>query len=103
MKVITAARVSDSHGPVVYSKYEKPNPNGVTDFDSQQEAYNYFIADLTAAITDLQKVIAMPATQNVEDKTSLKSADLVYGGKYGAMGKVCQFIKAEVSHENELC
>ncbi len=79
LKVITAARVSDSHGPVVYSKYEKPNPNGTTDFDSQQDAYNYFITDLSSAIADLQKVIATSATQSVEDKTALKKADLVYG------------------------
>ncbi|PXW17234.1 MULTISPECIES: SusD/RagB family nutrient-binding outer membrane lipoprotein [unclassified Chryseobacterium] len=97
LKVITAARVSDSHGPVVYSKYEKPNPNGVTDFDSQQEAYNYFIADLTAAITDLQKVIAMSATQNVEDKTSLKSADLVYGGNMAQWAKLANSLKLRLA------
>jgi len=97
LKVITAARVSDSHGPVVYSKYEKPNPNGVTDFDSQQEAYNYFIADLTAAITDLQKVIAMSAIQNVEDKTSLKSADLVYGGNMAQWAKFANSLKLRLA------
>lgn len=97
LKVITAARVSDSHGPVVYSKYEKPNPNGVTDFDSQQEAYNYFIADLTAAITDLQKVIAMSATQNVEDKSALKKADLVYGGNMAQWAKFANSLKLRLA------
>ncbi len=38
LKIFVASRVSDSHGPVVYSKYEKPNSNGTTDFDSQQDA-----------------------------------------------------------------
>ncbi len=97
LKVITAARVSDSHGPVVYSKYEKPNPNGVTDFDSQQEAYNYFIADLTAAINDLQKVIAMSATQNVEDKSALKKADLVYGGNMAQWAKFANSLKLRLA------
>ncbi|NIF05596.1 SusD/RagB family nutrient-binding outer membrane lipoprotein [Chryseobacterium sp. Tr-659] len=97
LKVITAARVSDSHGPVVYSKYETPNPNGVTDFDSQQDAYKYFIADLTAAITDLQKVIATPATQNVEDKTSLKNADLVYGGNMAQWAKLANSLKLRLA------
>ncbi|MDR6460064.1 hypothetical protein J2786_003187 [Chryseobacterium vietnamense] len=97
LKVITAARVSDSHGPVVYSKYEKPNPNGVTDFDSQQEAYNYFIADLTAAINDLQKVIAMSATQNVEDKSALKKADLVYGGNMVQWAKFANSLKLRLA------
>ncbi|MCD9618802.1 SusD/RagB family nutrient-binding outer membrane lipoprotein [Chryseobacterium gleum] len=97
LKVITAARVSDSHGPVVYSKYEKPNPNGVTDFDSQQEAYNYFIADLTSAIADLQTVIATPATKNVEDKTSLKNADLVYGGNMAQWAKLANSLKLRLA------
>ncbi|MBE4950245.1 SusD/RagB family nutrient-binding outer membrane lipoprotein [Chryseobacterium culicis] len=97
LKVITAARVSDSHGPVVYSKYETPNPNGVTDFDSQQDAYNYFIADLTAAIADLQKVIAMPATKNVEDRSSLKNADLVYGGNMAQWAKFANSLKLRLA------
>ncbi|MGI9581635.1 SusD/RagB family nutrient-binding outer membrane lipoprotein [Chryseobacterium sp. RRHN12] len=97
LKVITAARVSDSHGPVVYSKYETPNPNGVTDFDSQQDAYNYFIADLTAAIADLQKVIAMPATKNVEDRSSLKNADLVYGGNMAQWAKLANSLKLRLA------
>lgn len=97
LKVITAARVSDSHGPVVYSKYETPNANGVTDFDSQQDAYNYFIADLTAAIADLQKVIAMPATKNVEDRSSLKNADLVYGGNMAQWAKFANSLKLRLA------
>ncbi|MBV8326877.1 SusD/RagB family nutrient-binding outer membrane lipoprotein [Chryseobacterium sp.] len=97
LKVITAARVSDSHGPVVYSKYETPNANGVTDFDSQQDAYNFFIADLTAAITDLQKVNNMPATQNVEDKSALKRADLVYGGNIAQWAKLANSLKLRLA------
>ncbi|MGN7865393.1 SusD/RagB family nutrient-binding outer membrane lipoprotein [Chryseobacterium sp.] len=97
LKVITAARVSDSHGPVVYSKYEKPNPNGTTDFDSQQDAYNYFITDLSSAIADLQKVIATSATQSVEDKTALKKADLVYGGNMAQWAKLANSLKLRLA------
>ncbi|MGG7470350.1 SusD/RagB family nutrient-binding outer membrane lipoprotein [Chryseobacterium arthrosphaerae] len=97
LKVITAARVSDSHGPVVYSKYEKPNPNGTTDFDSQQDAYNYFIADLSTAIVDLQKVVATSATQSVEDKTALKKADLVYGGNMAQWAKLANSLKLRLA------
>lgn len=97
LKVITAARVADSHGPVVYSKYETPNANGVTDFDSQEQAYNYFIADLTAAINDLQKVIATPATESVEDKSALKKADLVYGGSMIKWAKLANSLKLRLA------
>ncbi|MDR2234565.1 MAG: SusD/RagB family nutrient-binding outer membrane lipoprotein [Chryseobacterium sp.] len=95
LKVITAARVSDSHGPVVYSKYETPNANGVTDFDSQQDAYNYFISDLSAAIADLQKVNA--STGNIEDKSTLKKADLVYGGNLAQWAKLANSLKLRLA------
>lgn len=97
LKVITAARVSDNHGPVVYSKYESPNANGVTDFDSQQDAYQYFINDLSTAITDLQKVQNMPATQNVEDKSALRKADLVYGGNMAQWAKLANSLKLRLA------
>ncbi|PTT42034.1 SusD/RagB family nutrient-binding outer membrane lipoprotein [Chryseobacterium sp. HMWF028] len=97
LKVITAARVSDNHGPVVYSKYETPNANGVTDFDSQQDAYQNFINDLTAAITDLQKVQNMPATGNEGDKAALKRADLVYGGNMAQWAKLANSLKLRLA------
>lgn len=93
LKVLTASRVSDRHGPVVYSKYETPNPNGVTDFDSQQDAYNYFIKDLTTAISDLQKVQNTSDTQNVEDKSTLRKSDLVYGGNVAKWAKLANSLK----------
>lgn len=97
LKVITAARVSDNHGPVVYSKYETPNANGVTDFDSQQDAYQNFINDLTVAITDLQKVQNMPATGNEGDKAALKRADLVYGGNMAQWAKLANSLKLRLA------
>ncbi|MFS4429975.1 SusD/RagB family nutrient-binding outer membrane lipoprotein [Chryseobacterium sp. S90] len=97
LKVITAARVSDNHGPVVYSKYETPNANGVTDFDSQQQAYQNFINDLTVAITDLQKVQNMPATGNEGDKAALKRADLVYGGNMAQWAKLANSLKLRLA------
>ena len=97
LKVITAARVSDNHGPVVYSKYETPNANGVTDFDSQQDAYQNFINDLTVAITDLQKVQNMPVTGNEGDKAALKRADLVYGGNMAQWAKLANSLKLRLA------
>ncbi|MBT2621702.1 MULTISPECIES: SusD/RagB family nutrient-binding outer membrane lipoprotein [Chryseobacterium] len=97
LRVITAARVSDNHGPVVYSKYDTPNANGTTDFDSQQNAYNQFIIDLTAAINDLQMIQNSPATQNVEDKSALKKADLVYQGNMGKWAKLANSLKLRLA------
>ncbi|WP_072999072.1 SusD/RagB family nutrient-binding outer membrane lipoprotein [Epilithonimonas mollis] len=95
LKIFVASRVSDSHGPVVYSKYEKPNSNGTTDFDSQQDAYNYFISDLTAVIADLQRINS--STQNAEDKSALKRADLVYGGDLAKWAKLANSLKLRLA------
>ncbi|MDC8102203.1 SusD/RagB family nutrient-binding outer membrane lipoprotein [Chryseobacterium rhizosphaerae] len=97
LKVFTAARVSDNHGPVVYSKYETPNANGVTDFDSQQDAYQYFINDLSAAIVNLQKVQSMPAGENEGDKSALKRADLVFNGNIGQWAKFANSLKLRLA------
>lgn len=97
IKIFTASRVSDSHGPVVYSKYETPNPNGTTDFDSQQDAYNFFIKDLDAAIVNLQKVQNMPVTGNEGDKSALTKADLVFGGNIGQWAKFANSLKLRLA------
>lgn len=93
LKILTAARVSDRHGPVVYSKYDTPNANGITDFDSQQDAYNNFINDLTVAISDLQKIQNTTDTQNIEDKSVIKKADLIYGGDIAKWAKLANSLK----------
>ncbi|SHH01063.1 Susd and RagB outer membrane lipoprotein [Chryseobacterium oranimense] len=88
LKVISASKVSDAHGPIIYSKFETPNPStGITDFDSQQEAYNNFIADLTSAISDLQQ------TPGVEDKAVITKSDLIYGGNLANWAKLANSLK----------
>jgi hypothetical protein len=75
IKVISSLKVSDVHGPVIYSKFNKPNSDGSTDFDSQEAAYHYFIADLTKAITILENT-----NTAAEDQSVMKAADVFYGG-----------------------
>lgn len=91
LKVISASKVSDAHGPIIYSKFETPNSNGITDFDSQQEAYNNFIADLTSAISDLQK------TPGVEDKTVVTKSDLIYGGNLANWARLANSLKLRLA------
>ena len=88
MKIMAASKVSDAHGPVVYSKFETPDPTtGITDFDSQEQAYNLFIDDLTKAIADLQK------TPSAEDKSVIAKSDLVYGGDLSKWAKLANSLK----------
>ncbi|SKB65695.1 Susd and RagB outer membrane lipoprotein [Soonwooa buanensis] len=93
LRVMAAMKVADSHGPVAYSKFETPNSNGVTDFDSQEDAYNYFIADLTAAINDLQKIGTSAPSVNASDKAVLKLSDKVYKGDMLKWAKLANSLK----------
>lgn len=91
LRVIASQKVSDAHGPIIYSKYLTPNTNGITDVDSQQDAYNYFIADLTAAISTLQKNIS------VEDQSVLKKGDLVFAGNAANWARLANSLKLRLA------
>ncbi|MDE5438091.1 SusD/RagB family nutrient-binding outer membrane lipoprotein [Elizabethkingia meningoseptica] len=91
LKVIAAQKVSDAHGPVIYSKFETPNPDGSTDFDSQQQAYMFFISDLSQAITVLQKTIA------TEDQSVITKSDLVFGGNVQNWVKLANSMKLRIA------
>jgi hypothetical protein len=77
IKVQAMHRVADIFGPIIYSKYRQVNSNLSVDFDSQQEAYTAFFADLAEAIAILTPKIGQNSTVN------FTKADLVYGGNYG--------------------
>ena len=77
IKVEAMHRVSDIFGPIIYTKYRQPNADLSVDFDSQQDAYTAFFADLSEAIAILAPKIGQPVNVN------FKKADLVYAGDYG--------------------
>ena len=51
IKVAAMHRVSDIYGPIRYTKYDDLETTG--EYDSQEDAYNAFFADLTEAIDGL--------------------------------------------------
>ncbi|MDR2230320.1 MAG: SusD/RagB family nutrient-binding outer membrane lipoprotein [Flavobacteriaceae bacterium] len=75
VKVISSLKTSDAHGPVIYSKFNNPNADGSTDFDSQADAYHFFIADLNKSIAVLSN-----KTLSQEDNSVIKGADIFYNG-----------------------
>lgn len=91
LKVISTHKVSDAHEPVVYSKYFTPNANGITDFDSQQDAYKFFIQDLDKAIAALQKA------PSIEDKTVVTKSDMVFGGDTAKWAKLANSLKLRLA------
>jgi hypothetical protein len=76
IKVEAMHRVSDVYGPIIYTQYKVVQPDGSVLYDSQEEAYNAFFADLTTAIDILQPLVAA----NTVPSGQFKTADLVYGG-----------------------
>ncbi|MGC4023439.1 MAG: SusD/RagB family nutrient-binding outer membrane lipoprotein [Cyclobacteriaceae bacterium] len=73
LRVAGMHRVTDIYGPIVFSKYGVINADGSIDYDSQQDVYNQFFADLDSAIN-----ILTPLAQS--GSQSFAKADLVYSG-----------------------
>lgn len=71
LKVEAMHRVSDVFGPIVYTNFGDLENAGT--YDSQQEAYNAFFADLDTAVASLMADI---------DSGRFTEFDLSYGGDY---------------------
>lgn len=71
LKVTAMHRVSDVFGPIVYTNFGNLESAGV--YDSQQEAYNAFFADLDTAVANLMADL---------ESTKFTAFDLAYGGDY---------------------
>lgn len=76
LNVIEMHKAADIFGPVIYSKFGKPNADLSVDYDSQQDAYKAFFADLDMAVDNLKPYVAGTKTVG----TAFKKADMIYGG-----------------------
>jgi len=89
--IIEAQKVADTHGPVIYSKFGKPNADLSIDFDSQQAAYINFFTGLDDAIANLK------TTASTGDVTALKAADMVYGGDVNKWIKLANTLRLRMA------
>ncbi len=76
VRVEAMHRVSDIYGPIIYSKYGKPNDDGSFDYDCQKDVYYEFFKDLDDAIKTLTPYADGDSSQ------VFQSFDLVYDGDY---------------------
>lgn len=74
LEVQAMSRVTDYYGPIPYSKVAQ---GSTTPYDSQQEVYNTFFAQLDTAVANLHTYIT--ANPGVKPFASF---DMVYGGDY---------------------
>ena len=86
LKVAAMHRVSDVFGPIVYSNFGDLTNPGV--YDSQQEAYNAFFADLDTAVANL--------TANI-DSPRFTAFDLSYGGDYTQWVKLANSLRLRLA------
>ncbi|MGL4907966.1 MAG: SusD/RagB family nutrient-binding outer membrane lipoprotein, partial [Bacteroidales bacterium] len=56
LKVMLMHRISDTYGPIVYTKFGVSDATNIV--DTQKEAYEAFFTDLESAISDLQNYLA---------------------------------------------
>ena len=86
LKVEAMHRVSDVFGPIVYSNFGDLANAGV--YDSQQEAYNAFFADLDTAVANLMADI---------DSQKFSAFDLSYGGNYTNWVKLANSLRLRLA------
>jgi hypothetical protein len=86
LKVEAMHRVSDVFGPIVYSNFGDLTNAGV--YDSQQEAYNAFFADLDTAVASLMADI---------DSPRFAAFDLSYGGNYSNWVKLANSLRLRLA------
>lgn len=86
LKVSAMHRVSDVFGPIVYTNFGDLTNPGV--YDSQQEAYTAFFADLDTAVTNLMANIDSPRFQ---------AFDLSYGGNYNNWVKLANSLRLRLA------
>ena len=86
LKVEAMHRVSDVFGPIVYTSFGDLANAGV--YDSQQEAYNAFFADLDTAVGILSNDLENPR---------FSAFDLSYGGDYSKWVKFANSLRLRLA------
>lgn len=74
--IIEMHKAADIFGPIIYTKYGKPNADLSVDYDSQQQAYTAFFANLDSAASWLQPY----ASGSKQVGSAFAKADMIYGG-----------------------
>lgn len=75
LKVMTISRLSDQYGPVIYTHFGEAKTGGT--YDSAQDAYKAFFADLKEAVSILTQY-----TKSNPGLTPFEKFDMAYGGDY---------------------
>jgi hypothetical protein len=90
-KVMAMHRITDIYGPLPYLSFGKTN-SLTTPYDSQEDIYKSFFADLNAAIKVLDELIAVNPNAKL-----LSKFDLVYGGDMSKWLRLANSLKLRLA------
>lgn len=92
LKVAAMHRTTDKLGPIIYSQYNIPNENGGVGYDSQQQAYNTFFAELDIATGILNGI------KSNEASAVMSKSDLAYSsGQYNRWLKFANTLRLRLA------
>ncbi|WPO78645.1 RagB/SusD family nutrient uptake outer membrane protein [Flavobacterium sp. KACC 22761] len=90
LKVEGMHRVTDTWGPIIYSKFGSPETT--IPYDSQEEVYNQMFSELDFAVTELTKRV------DAGEASTFTSTDLsAYGGDYKAWVKFANTLRLRLA------
>jgi len=93
IKVLAAHRMCDYYGPIIYTHYGEEGTQD-PEFDSVQEAYTAFFADLDKAYKYLDSYLSDPANAG---KKPFESFDNWCGGDYKIWLKLCNSVRLRLA------
>lgn len=89
LRVFAMSRICDEYGPLIYTKYGETKTGGT--YDSAQDAYKAFFAELTDASNVLDEYSKKPVV------ASFAKFDLVYSGKLDKWLKLCNTLRLRLA------
>lgn len=92
LNVIGMHKAADVFGPVIYTKFGKPNADLSIDYDSQQDAYKAFFADLDIAVNNLKPYVA-----GKKVGPAFQKADLIFGGNAAKWVKLANTLRLRMA------
>ena len=90
LRVAAMHRITDTYGPIIYSKYGRSGDSDTDIYDSQEDVYNTFFTELDEAIDTL-------TVYEAEGSTAFAKFDLVYGGDIAPWIKFANSLRLELA------
>lgn len=89
LRVFAMSRICDEYGPLIYTRYGETKTGGI--YDSAQDAYKAFFADLTDASNVLNEYMQKSSV------ASIAKFDMAYGGKLDKWLKLCNTLRLRLA------